>query len=175
MRATYFIKHLYIFLCSNNFLLYKMKESFEIPNLYIRVSGSNLLTKHYSPNANALFNDRSENMKKLLAPAIYSLKLVRNSNYPRNWCSVIMPLPFPENFRCSFHMRWHHLHIKTPVPESCHKVLIELVNIVFMSMYSLCQSYYNRCQLISSWGNSFVQSEKLYFWHNTVLYRRLIQ
>ena len=80
MASTYSVKHLYPFLCSSDFLLYKMKKkNFEIPNSYFRVSGSNLLTKRANPNANALFNDRSENMKKLLAPAIYSLKVVRNS------------------------------------------------------------------------------------------------
>jgi hypothetical protein len=90
MTATYFVKHFYPFLCSYDFLLCKMKKKgFEIPNLYFRVSGSNLLTKRASPNANALFNDRLENMKKLLAPAIYSLKVVRNSETTLPRCPYV--------------------------------------------------------------------------------------
>ncbi|CAD6201668.1 unnamed protein product [Miscanthus lutarioriparius] len=70
--------------CCRYFVLSCTGCYFEIPNSFIRVSGSNLLTKRASPNANALFNDRSENMKKLLAPAIYSLKVKLNQNLQVN-------------------------------------------------------------------------------------------
>ena len=125
-------------------------KSFEIPNSFIRVSGSNLLTKRASPNANALFNDRSENMKKLLAPAIYSLKVVRNSETTLPPCPYVWQiflhglLNFPEYdalLLCHF---WEfQMFISYEMAAfahktqswSCHKVMIELANIIFMSMY----------------------------------------
>ena len=47
-------------------------------------SGSNLLTKFAfaSASVNALFNDRLENTRKLLAHVIYSLKVVSNIENP---------------------------------------------------------------------------------------------
>lgn len=45
-----------------------------------------------------------------------------------------MPLLSPENFRRSFHMRRHPLHIKLTVPNPVTEFMIELVNIIFMRM-----------------------------------------
>jgi hypothetical protein len=137
MTATYFIAlHLYPFTYGDNFILCKKrKKAWNLPICTFDFSGSNLLTKFASASVNALFNDRLENTKKLLAHVIYSLKVVSNieNPLPRNllcfadishgllnflkWicCCVSMVLLFPENFRCSFHMRWHLLHSRTPI------------------------------------------------------------
>lgn len=84
MTATYFIAlHLYPFTYGDNFILCKKrKKAWNLPICTFDFLGSNLLTKFASASVNALFNDRLENTKKLLAHVIYSLKVVSNIENP---------------------------------------------------------------------------------------------
>ncbi|ONL93040.1 Transcription factor TFIIIC tau55-related protein [Zea mays] len=98
--------------------LEKDKEIDEEEEEYVLLELDNCLYSDMSPGAPFVLSGLDT-----LTPTLIigdSLKMIGEYEETIGTCYLFSET---ENFRCSFHMRWHHLHIKTPVPESCHKKL----------------------------------------------------
>lgn len=88
-------------------------------------------------------------------------------------CCVSMLLLFPENSRCPFRMRWHHLHCRAPFYYWIHSQEYEWTNEYIFSC--VCTDFVSHAIINVNpscfWGTSFVQSLKTSIvWPNAIFF-----